>query len=383
MESTLKRPQTTAPPAPLIHERNFGLDLLRAMSILFVLFHHTYFIARQWGVVGYLFVGNGTLGVEIFFVLSGFLIFGILFKIIQRSEKFHFQDLRVFLIRRWYRTLPNYYFVLIVSIVVYMYFGFESKTHLFRYFTFTQTFFGYDGNFFTSSWSLATEEWSYILAAGLVATSIYYYYNSTLSASLSSAIVRSMVISLIGIKLINYLILLGRDTPGSWLSEVKYATFFHLDSILIGGILSYVYLNYRSQFSKWRIGKLMVGLVLILFASILQKKLVSMHNYYDQPFLSIGILPLMAVGIALTFPFFHGLRNKNKKVGFVVYWLSVLSYSLYLCNLQVVDLWKRFGGAPSWMGYIFLWVSFFVISIFLYHVIEKPFMSIRNRKFKQ
>ena len=95
--------------------RIYGLDILRAAAILFVVLLHGCFITpdRISEKVGIFLLD----GVSIFFVLSRFLIGGILIKILAK-EKPNFTTLFGFWKRRWYRTLPNYYLLLFIHIMI-------------------------------------------------------------------------------------------------------------------------------------------------------------------------------------------------------------------------------------------------------------------------
>jgi peptidoglycan/LPS O-acetylase OafA/YrhL len=102
---------TAAPPSePLEHAgylatRTFGsLDGLRALSILAVLWHHT---DRKPG--GLALLDRGFLGVDLFFVLSGFLIVTLLLRERRRTGDV---SLRAFYIRRFLRIFPPYYLML-------------------------------------------------------------------------------------------------------------------------------------------------------------------------------------------------------------------------------------------------------------------------------
>jgi peptidoglycan/LPS O-acetylase OafA/YrhL len=103
----------------------------------------------------------GYFGVELFFVLSGYLIGSILIEI--RAAGGGVRAGMVFLVRRWMRTLPAYYAVLFVvaafgSVAV-------SGWQLFDYVSLTQNFAWAmrAPDFFAVSWSLTIEEWFYVL----------------------------------------------------------------------------------------------------------------------------------------------------------------------------------------------------------------------------
>ena len=96
-------------------QRVFGLDVLRAIAILLVLKGHAKLLAgdifKNWISIPLID------GVELFFVLSGFLIGGQILILMQSSiEPWSRKDTWVFLKRRWYRTLPNYYFILLIQL---------------------------------------------------------------------------------------------------------------------------------------------------------------------------------------------------------------------------------------------------------------------------
>ncbi|NHZ79433.1 acyltransferase family protein [Massilia sp. CCM 8695] len=147
--------------------RASGLDTLRAIAIALVLMsHYGGFVSGKdtFGVVG----SVGWTGVDLFFVLSGYLIGNQILSAIARKEDF---SLKAFFAKRLLRTLPNYYFMLAVYFLLPGLLSGSSTTPLWRFLTFTQNVGLAYGQTFTHSWSLCIEEQFY-LALPLVALAV-------------------------------------------------------------------------------------------------------------------------------------------------------------------------------------------------------------------
>jgi len=150
-------------------KRVFGLDVMRAIAILIVVDSHaTMALGNYYNSPFWHFLLPD--GVELFFVLSGFLIGGILIRSYEKNAGFNRRLLLNFWTRRWFRTLPAYYLVLSGLIVMALLRAWRSGLHhalppkqtLLAYFFFGQNFNKEMGGFFAETWSLAIEEWSYI-----------------------------------------------------------------------------------------------------------------------------------------------------------------------------------------------------------------------------
>jgi peptidoglycan/LPS O-acetylase OafA/YrhL len=147
-----------------LHGRVFGLDLLRAAAILMVLYAHAFVVLYpHFGEpLGY-FGHGGFYGVELFFVLSGFLIGQILIR--TGADLGQAGNVAFFYVRRWFRTLPLFFLFLIVNVIFERSFrahavGFsEALSHG----LFLRNLTGVHMTFFPESWSLAIEEWFYLL----------------------------------------------------------------------------------------------------------------------------------------------------------------------------------------------------------------------------
>ncbi|MBI3382756.1 MAG: acyltransferase [Aquabacterium sp.] len=163
---TVSQPVTTASPGASLLTRALstgripGLDFLRALAVLFVLADHSGVIPE--GIPN---VMNGAIGVEIFFVLSGFLITWMLLGDIEKQGRIHLGD---FYRRRFARLMPVFYtYVLLGMAALYL----THKTipwgavgtSLVYVLNYYQGLHGAQTHFLSHCWSLAVEEQFYFL----------------------------------------------------------------------------------------------------------------------------------------------------------------------------------------------------------------------------
>jgi peptidoglycan/LPS O-acetylase OafA/YrhL len=141
-------------------KRVYGLDILRALAIIIVVLSHG---GKLLPVRIALFQEKFLVdGVFLFFVLSGFLIGGILIKVLE-SKKATIKNLFSFWIRRWFRTIPNYFLILIILIIIgFTVYGGIGGANPLKYFLFLQNFNYPHPQFFSEAWTLSVEEWFYI-----------------------------------------------------------------------------------------------------------------------------------------------------------------------------------------------------------------------------
>ncbi len=152
------RASTTA----LVRDHMPALDGLRGVAVLLVLFHTFDLISRTGALDDTL--NAGWIGVQLFFVLSGFLITGILLD--TRDSPTYY---RTFFTRRVLRIFPLYYLVLFVAFVIVpfdMDVPASHGSHQFWLWTYTNNFaapFGKEEHAFPHFWSLAVEEQFYLV----------------------------------------------------------------------------------------------------------------------------------------------------------------------------------------------------------------------------
>ena len=136
-----------------------SLDGLRALSILAVIWHHAGTRDNSWHLLD-----MGYLGVDLFFVISGFLIVTLL---LREQSELGAISLRKFYMRRTLRIFPLYYGVILLLAVLYglfnrnSLFGHRFLSELPYYLTYTANFVPIVG--LRIVWSLAAEEQFYVL----------------------------------------------------------------------------------------------------------------------------------------------------------------------------------------------------------------------------
>lgn len=150
----MSSPALPASGTPRLH----GLDALRAAAILLVFaYHYQVFVTGQ-PTFGWL-SEIGWAGVDLFFVLSGYLIANQLMGGVRRGEQL---SLPRFYGRRLLRTLPNFYVVLALYWLFPHLLGGREPPPLWRFLTFTQNIALTPGTAFSHAWSLCIEEQFYL-----------------------------------------------------------------------------------------------------------------------------------------------------------------------------------------------------------------------------
>lgn len=146
-----------ADPRSLTRERQPGLDLLRALAILLVVFYHA-------GIYGFALPHDwhrfGWVGVDLFFVLSGYLIAGPLLAPLAQGRR---PDLLRFFWRRALRILPAYFTILVVYFLLPSLREFPEIPPLWKFLVFAQNIGLRGGTAFSHAWSLSVEGQFYLV----------------------------------------------------------------------------------------------------------------------------------------------------------------------------------------------------------------------------
>ncbi len=357
------------------------MDLMRAAAILLVLFGHCGWIYPQTGgILEQLMSLGGYLGVEVFFVLSGYLIGGILLRTVL-GENFGWKQVRQFLRRRWLRTLPNYYLVLLVNIAIAAWMGYRVEG-LWKYFFFLQNFAQPLLPFFPESWSLSVEEFAYvILPIGLMVAGRAVSTNKRIQFL---GVVILLLLASLAAK-VAYHINVSEPSLQYWNLALKSVVIYRLDAIFYGVAFAWLHHNFDMQWRRYRKALLFIGCCMLMFFTIGVGALGLFIERYPL-FWNVLYLPLTSLGIACFLPALSLWQSTGKPLAIPITFISVISYSIYLLHYSVIlqvlkHLVDTEALSPATrhvftLGYLAL--TFFS-SAMLFKFFEKPFMDLRDR----
>lgn len=360
--------------------RIFGLDFVRATAIAFVLFSHLYYLIGSQNPTLISLSGLfGYAGVELFFVLSGFLIGTILLKIFEK-DSFAASDLLTFFKRRWLRTLPLYYLALLLNVALAFVFGY-SKEGIWRYFLFVQNFSKDYIKIFPESWSLSVEEWAYLLLPLLLFVGWIFFRKQTKS----SFIVVSLF-AILAFHLLRYGYYLNYRTTDMvvWNAEVKSIVLFRMDAILIGFLVAWTHFYYQEMLRKYAVYGFIVAVHLFLLQFFVLN-VMSVDIFSSPVYFHVFYFTLTSFTFALGLPFFVFWKSSSTVFGGMITFLSKISYAVYLIHYCIMSallkyMMNYFGWTLSSFPLIVIYLSLtFFVSYLLHRYFEKPIMDLRDK----
>lgn len=358
------------------NRRVFGLDLLRALAIVYVMLSHGYVYSVQLVQIRY-YRWLICDGVTLFFVLSGFLIGRILIKTIKDQPGFTFRSLLSFWIRRWFRTLPNYYLVLILLIGSYALVHHQLPPAWGHYFSFTQNFAGPHPVFFAEAWSLAVEEWFYLLIPfGLfILLQLNKKRKETLLFWILCVLVVGTFIRVYKVTLYTYPLENGFD------AGIAKQVITRLDGLMYGMFGAWLSIYKPLYWFRHKNKVFIFGLVLLLFANTRSSSFSLGYFYYS----------LSALGTLCLLPKLSSMETGKGAIYKAITFVSLISYSLYLTNHMVVlrgimpflekilHLNPSMDTGDSVLAFVLFWLLSIGISYGLYRFWELPVMKLRDR----
>ena len=356
-----------------MHKHVYGLDLMRAVAIAMVVFQHGalyFYICYGTPVI---WTKTGTIGVTLFFALSGYLIGGLLLDLGDTLR-----DAGVasrFWLRRALRTLPNYFVFIVVNLAFWNFVqrarGYPDPVPLLpRYLFFLQNFSPNHLWFFAESWSLSVEEWFYLLfPLGL-------FLGLRLLKVPFGRLFWALAILMIALPLaLRWLTL----SPGDWEHGITKVVIYCPDSIALGLAAVAFSRRHPAVWARLAIPAAAAGLALLTASVLFMGLGGSEHSGLARVFLPAAV----NLGCALLLPWASSCRDLggwaiNAPVRAVARW----SYSMYLVNLIMSSvvlshMQLHYGTAVGIVSYVGGCVA---ASAAIYHFLEAPILRWRDSR---
>ena len=344
------------------------IDGLRCIAVISVILYHAQII-----IFGFKPFKGGFVGVDIFFVISGYLITSIILKELIDKGNFLFKN---FYERRVRRILPALLFVILASLPfswIYLYpidlvnfsksvlysLGFGSNF----YFHFSGLEYGSPEGLlkpFLHTWSLSVEEQYYLLFP-VALVGVFRYYKKYLCHFLLIAFFISLILADLGSK--NY--------PSS--------TFYFLHTriweIICGALVAYYEIKYGRRNQNKILSQILpiLGFILIICSILFFDNKIFHPSFYT-------LIPVIGVVLILWFTDNNDIISKILSYRIFV-GIGLISYSLYLWHYPIFSFAKNLNFLfDDSFGKLILIIISFILSIFTFYLIEQPARKIKSTK---
>jgi peptidoglycan/LPS O-acetylase OafA/YrhL len=341
----------------VIIKRYSNIDQLRFIAALTVAMSHLMISANGSNLNLEIL---SSISVEVFFIISGFVLAPQILKV---AKSKNIDNYKIFLIRRWYRTIPLYILSLtLTSIILGQIFSFDFLKYLF----FIQNFFKIivELDYFSISWSLSVEEWFYLIFPFFLFIFFKFYNFDDRKLIMSASILFIFLILLIRFININ---------EEEWGSNVRRVVLFRLDSIVFGFIVYF----YKDKIKDNLFNKIWL-LTSIIVTSIIVFKILEINASKNIIFYKMIFHYIVALWGLLVVLFFYLIDKKIKKNYLIKLnlFLGRISYSIYLFHLLIIYIISLLNISVILTIFLFLFVQIFVSSL-LYYFFEKPILELR------
>src|ERR1051326_5691826 len=342
-----------------------ALDLFRGSAALAVALPH--FFAYR-GLFPDASEAISALAVEVFFVLSGFVLAPQILLCLGEGQP---RYLGIFLARRWMRTIPPY---LVALILISLLTREVSGADFLRYLCYVQNLFRQSNanDYFAIAWSLAVEEWFYIsfpsllLCAAQITGRRDRRFALIVAAGFCAAIVVARTVF---------------GDISDWGASVRRVVAFRLDSIGYGFLLFLAIergANQLRRLSGW-------ALVLLLAVTTVLTYLVATRIAATGDRLAEHIFPF-AAAVFGALAILVAIRAERMiaaapALAWLGRYLGRISYSTYLFHIILIELiGALLPGVPTAIHLVLFLLALLGLTTAFYYYFERPILAARPRK---
>ena len=332
----------------LLNSRKQSLDVLRGIAVLMVIASHYSLVLPRRSFL----LETGWVGVDLFFVLSGFLISGLLFSEVKASGTI---NVKRFLIRRGFKIYPAFYALIGLTAVVALAQSRKLPPTLLGEAVFLQN---YLPSFWPHTWSLAVEEHFYLSLPLLLLFLVRLGKGKANPFRLIPSISICLAVLCLYMRIVAF-------RHGAEWAKVALPTHLRMDALFAG-----VTLGYYAQFDQQAFrdaGKSWVLIVGIVFTSTL-------------PFLpDVPRLTFAYVAFCFIVAWAVNQPESSNRLARLLAWIGYYSYSIYLWH--VVSMLALEHMPPRWYRFPAYAILAIVFGVLMAELIELPVLHMRERYF--
>jgi peptidoglycan/LPS O-acetylase OafA/YrhL len=357
--------------------RNYGLDVMRACAAFMVVITHSAHLFEQWIPKVHRIAFFTLNALELFFTLSGFLIGRILIRQFKERNDMTISNMMSFWKRRWIRTIPVYWLAILINLPIAIWVTkIISPSIPWKHFVFIQGLSQGNYWFFPVSYSLAIEEWFYLLIplGFFVLFPMFQKGKNLLSLTVVCLI---PIVLLIVSRSFAY-----EEYAYSWDSMWRKATIARMDACAYGVLFAIGFHLWKDWFVKRKYTLLIAGFLVYLSSQLIK------YRFPDSYFTFVLYFTFIPSSFALMIPYFFDLKVPDRKSILVgVTAISVASYAVYLFHLSPLnDFAAMFKGNVSFIGMCGIFTVYMIatalISWWWYRYVETPIVQLRETKKK-
>lgn len=351
-----------------------GLDLLRSIAIVWVMLFHSFVVGglgEQWAWLSHF----GWMGVDLFFVLSGFLIGSQVLRALHDDGRMPWKD---FYRRRAFRILPAFLVVLLLYVWWPAFREAPGMEPWWKFITFIVNLsIDYPANAaFSHAWSLCVEEHFYLLFPLMA-----WWMLRKPSAAKFIALVATLVIAGVAWRTHVWITQTAIGSERNWfVQDIYYPTWCRLDGLLAGIVLAVArvyrpiwWQRQQARANLWLLAGI-AGMALSLW--LFRDRVGLLGNSIGWPVLSASLAMLVLAGASR-----ESVIGKRALPGMA--WIAAISYSLYLSHKAVFHLVQLALGEDFTAHGLLAFAVYAVVTLaggaLLYYAVERPFLRLRER----